>query len=200
MATKAAPAARRQQTSVACAAEPKSRSAVLRQGAAAAATLVALSPSSAALAKGEPKPKGPITSSLVDAETAAKIEDAPRQKTASGLEYIDIVEGSGPKAPNGFQVTAHYVAMTPAGNSFDDSVQKGTPYDIRVGAGQVIPGLDEGIRTMKVGGLRRLYIPGELGFPKGLPSAPGRPRVPPNSPLIFDVKLLYIPGFDTDDE
>jgi peptidylprolyl isomerase len=47
---------------------------------------------------------------------------------------------------------------------------------------------------MQPGGVRRLYIPGELGFPKGLPSGPGRPRVPPLSPLIFDVKLLYIPG------
>jgi peptidylprolyl isomerase len=47
---------------------------------------------------------------------------------------------------------------------------------------------------MQPGGVRRLYIPGSLGFPKGLPSGPGRPRVPPLSPLIFDVKLLYIPG------
>lgn len=53
---------------------------------------------------------------------------------------------------------------------------------------------------MKTGGVRRLYIPGDLAFPKGLPAAAGRPRVPPASPVIFDVQLLYIPGFDVDDE
>jgi peptidylprolyl isomerase len=50
----------------------------------------------------------------------------------------------------------------------------GKPYDIRLGAGNVIPGLDEGISTMRSGGLRRLYIPGSLAFPKGLRAAAGR--------------------------
>lgn len=53
---------------------------------------------------------------------------------------------------------------------------------------------------MKVGGIRRLFIPGDLAFPKGLSAAAGRPRVPPSSPVIFDVQLLYIPGFEVDDE
>ena len=51
-----------------------------------------------------------------------------------------------------------------------------------------INGLNEGLKSMRVGGLRRLYIPGPLGFPKGLASGPGRPRVPPFSPLVFDVR------------
>ncbi|WVZ02698.1 hypothetical protein V8G54_023504 [Vigna mungo] len=79
--------------------------------------------------------------------------------------------------------------------------------DIKVGQGpsppigfQVIPGLDEGILSMKVGGKRRLYIPGSLAFPKGLNSAPGRPRVAPSSPVIFDVSLEYIPGLEVDEE
>lgn len=70
----------------------------------------------------------------------------------------------------------------------------------RFGTGAVIPGLDEGLKTMKVGGVRRLYIPGDMAFPKGLPAAAGRARVQPASPVIFDVQLLYIPGFDEDDE
>jgi len=53
---------------------------------------------------------------------------------------------------------------------------------------------------VRPGGVRRLYIPGELGFPKGLASGPGRPRVPPKSPLIFDVKLVYLPGLQDADE
>ena len=125
---------------------------------------------------------------------------------------------------------AHYVAMTPNGKVFDSSLNRGAPYDIRIGAGQVrgagrgvgvglprsarrptpaappsplsqiVPGLDEGIATMRVGGLRRVYVPGALAFPKGLPSGPGRPRVPPASPVVFDVELLYIPGLDSDEE
>ena len=59
-----------------------------------------------------------------------------------------------------------------------------------------IPGLNEGLKTMQPGGVRRLYIPGALGFPKGLASGPGRPRVPPLSDVVFDVKLLLIPGVD----
>ena len=59
---------------------------------------------------------------------------------------------------------------------------------------QVIAGLDEGLGSMKVGGVRRLYIPGNLAFPKGLASGPGRPRVPPKTPVVFDVELVYVPG------
>lgn len=64
----------------------------------------------------------------------------------------------------------------------------------RVGAGIVIPGLDEGLLTMRPGGIRRLFIPGNLAFPNGLKAAAGRARVPPASPVVFDVQLLYIPG------
>ncbi|XP_056174625.1 peptidyl-prolyl cis-trans isomerase FKBP16-3, chloroplastic isoform X3 [Syzygium oleosum] len=80
------------------------------------------------------------------------------------------------------------------------SLEKGQLYIFRVGSGQVIKGLDEGLLSMKVGGKRRLYIPGSLAFPKGLTSAPGRPRVAPNSPVIFDVSLEYIPGLEVDEE
>ena len=78
---------------------------------------------------------------------------------------------------------------------------EGKPNDVRItGLGQgetnVIPGLDEGILTMRSGGVRHLYIPGDLAFPKGLASAPGRPRISPFSPVVFDVKLLYIPGLE----
>ncbi|KAK9823119.1 hypothetical protein WJX72_000404 [[Myrmecia] bisecta] len=137
---------------------------------------------------------------LCEAECQASLDRLQTVTTASGLKYVDIKVGSGPSPPTGFQVVANYVAMTPNGRVFDSSLDKGSPYDIRIGAGQVIPGLDEGVATMKVGGLRRLYIPGPLSFPKGLPAGPGRPRVPPASPVIFDVQLLYIPGLDLDDE
>ncbi|XP_047151222.1 peptidyl-prolyl cis-trans isomerase FKBP16-3, chloroplastic [Vigna umbellata] len=142
----------------------------------------------------EEKPK------LCDETCEKELENVPMVTTGSGLQYKDIKVGQGPSPPIGFQVAANYVAMVPSGQIFDSSLEKGQLYIFRVGSGQVIPGLDEGILSMKVGGKRRLYIPGSLAFPKGLTSAPGRPRVAPSSPVIFDVSLEYIPGLEVDEE
>lgn len=170
-----------------------------------------------------PRPAAAADKTLCDEACIAALDKAEEVTTPSGLKYKDIVVGSGPSPPVGYQVVVNYIAMTPEGRVFDSSLDRGAPYDIRIGAGtvrrgcfehtrtqqehhfhhaphalttQVIPGLDEGLQTMKVGGVRRLYIPGELAFPKGLPAAAGRPRVPPSSPVMFDVQLLYIPGLD----
>ncbi|KAG6552445.1 hypothetical protein Mapa_006006 [Marchantia paleacea] len=129
-----------------------------------------------------------------------ELDNIPTITTPSGLQYKDIVVGKGPSPPVGFQVYAHYVAMIPSGKIFDSSLDKGSAYIFRVGSGQVIKGLDEGILTMKIGGKRRLYIPGELAFPKGLGAAAGRPRVPPSSPVVFDVNLLLIPGLEGEED
>ncbi|XAR71068.1 Peptidylprolyl isomerase [Bertholletia excelsa] len=137
---------------------------------------------------------------LCDSTCEKELENVPMVTTESGLQYKDIKVGEGPTPPVGFQVAANYVAMVPSGQIFDSSLEKGQPYIFRVGSGQVIKGLDEGILSMKTGGKRRLYIPGPLAFPKGLTSAPGRPRVPPSSPVIFDVSLEYIPGLEADEE
>uniref|UniRef100_A0A0F7GYZ7 peptidylprolyl isomerase n=1 Tax=Hypseocharis bilobata TaxID=253189 RepID=A0A0F7GYZ7_9ROSI len=137
---------------------------------------------------------------LCDDKCEKELENVPMVTTESGLQYKDIKVGSGPSPPIGFQVAANYVAMVPSGQIFDSSLEKGLPYLFRVGSGQVIKGLDEGILSMKVGGKRRLYIPGPLAFPKGLTSAPGRPRVAPSSPVVFDVSLEYIPGLEADEE
>ncbi|CAJ1933373.1 unnamed protein product [Sphenostylis stenocarpa] len=142
----------------------------------------------------EEKPK------LCDDTCEKELENVPMVTTGSGLQYKDIKVGQGPSPPIGFQVAANYIAMVPSGQIFDSSLEKGQPYIFRVGSGQVIQGLDEGILSMKVGGKRRLYIPGPLAFPKGLSSAPGRPRVAPSSPVVFDVSLEYIPGLEVDEE
>ncbi|GLT56561.1 hypothetical protein SLA2020_295950 [Shorea laevis] len=140
------------------------------------------------------------TQKLCDGTCEKELENVPMVTTESGLQYKDIKVGGGPNPPVGFQVAANYVAMIPSGQIFDSSLEKGQLYIFRVGSGQVIKGLDEGILSMKVGGKRRLYIPGPLAFPKGLTSAPGRPRVAANSPVIFDVSLEYIPGLETEEE
>ncbi|KAB2093421.1 hypothetical protein ERO13_A02G092400v2 [Gossypium hirsutum] len=141
----------------------------------------------------EEKPK------LCDDACEKELENVPMVTTESGLQYKDIKVGEGPSPPVGFQVAANYVAMVPSGQIFDSSLEKGQPYIFRVGSGQVIKGLDEGILSMKIGGKRRLYIPGPLAFPKGLTSAPGRPRVAPSSPVVFDVSLEYIPGLEDEE-
>ncbi|XP_073266612.1 peptidyl-prolyl cis-trans isomerase FKBP16-3, chloroplastic [Populus alba] len=137
---------------------------------------------------------------LCDENCEKELENVPMVTTESGLQFKDIKLGQGPSPPVGFQVAANYVAMVPTGQIFDSSLEKGQLYICRVGSDQVIKGLDEGILSMKVGGKRRLYIPGLLAFPKGLTSAPGRPRVAPNSPVVFDVSLEYIPGLEVEEE
>ncbi|KAI5653629.1 hypothetical protein M9H77_30816 [Catharanthus roseus] len=104
----------------------------------------------------EEKPK------LCDDACEKELENVPMVTTESGLQYKDIKVGGGPSPPIGFQVAANYVAMVPSGQIFDSSLEKGQPYIFRVGSGQVIKGLDEGILSMKVGGKRRLYIPGPV--------------------------------------
>jgi peptidylprolyl isomerase len=86
------------------------------------------------------------------------------------------------------------VATLPNGRIFENSLERKAPFDVRIGTGMVVAGLDEALSTMRVGGVRRVYVPGNLSFPKPLKAAAGRPSVPANSPVIFDVQLLYIPG------
>lgn len=136
---------------------------------------------------------------LCDEACKQMLADKEKVTLPSGLQFQDIVVGKGPSPPVGYQVTVHYVAMTPEGRIFANSLERGNPYDFRVGAGQIVPGLDEGLKTMSVGGIRRIYVPGNLAYPKGLTAGPGRPRVPPSSPVIFDVQLLLVPGLDNED-
>jgi FKBP-type peptidyl-prolyl cis-trans isomerase len=108
--------------------------------------------------------------------------------TASGLQYWDIVVGSGATATPGSTVKVHYTGFLTAGQKFDSSRDRGQPFSFPLGAGQVIKGWDEGVAGMKVGGQRQLRIPPELGY--GAAGAPG--AIPPNATLIFDVELLAV--------
>jgi FKBP-type peptidyl-prolyl cis-trans isomerase len=109
-------------------------------------------------------------------------------KTASGLEYWDIKAGTGAAAQTGQHVKVDYTGWLTDGKKFDSSVGTGKPFELMLGAGQVIKGWDEGIVGMKVGGKRQLRIPPDLAYgAKGYPGV-----IPPNSTLIFDVKLLEV--------
>lgn len=109
-------------------------------------------------------------------------------KTASGLSYVDLVQGSGPSPTAGKSVKVHYTGWLENGTKFDSSVDRGEPFVFTIGAGQVIPGWDEGVLTMKMGGKRKLIIPPQLGY--GAEGAGG--VIPPNATLVFEVELLDV--------
>jgi hypothetical protein len=110
--------------------------------------------------------------------------------TPSGLQYRDLVVGSGPVPETGQLVTAHYTGRLLDGTVFDTSLQEGRgPFEFVLGFGQVIAGWDEGFSTMQVGGRRILVIPPELAYGDFPP--PGS-LIPPGATLVFDVELLAI--------
>ena len=106
--------------------------------------------------------------------------------TESGLKYYDFEVGSGEQPSAGDSVTVHYTGWLEDGTKFDSSLDRGQPFTLVLGQGNVIPGWDEGLSTMRYGGRRQLVIPPELGY--GEQGAPG--AIPPNSTLIFEVELL----------
>ena len=106
-------------------------------------------------------------------------------KTASGLEYEDIVVGTGASPTQGKNVKVHYTGTLTNGTKFDSSVDRGQPIEFPIGTGGVIKGWDEGLMTMKVGGKRKLRIPPALGY-----GANPNGKIPANATLLFDVELV----------
>jgi FKBP-type peptidyl-prolyl cis-trans isomerase len=117
-----------------------------------------------------------------------EIDPASLTKTASGLQYQDVVTGSGAEATPGQVAVVHYTGWLTDGKKFDSSRDRGEPFSFPVGGGQVIAGWDEGVAGMKVGGRRKLVIPPDLGYGAG--GSP--PVIPPASTLVFDVELLEV--------
>ncbi len=109
------------------------------------------------------------------------------QVTPSGLSITDLVEGTGPSAHSGMTAKVHYTGWLKNGTEFDSSKSRG-PFQFRMGGGQVIPGWDEGLIGMMVGGKRRLVIPPHLGYgDRGSP-----PIIPPDAELTFEIELLGV--------
>jgi len=118
----------------------------------------------------------------------SEVDEVDYMTTDSGLMYYDIVEGDGEMPPEAATVIVHYTGWLEDGTKFDSSLDRGEPFAFMLGQGQVIPGWDEGVATMKVGGKRQLRIPAELGY--GEAGSGG--VIPPGATLIFDVELLAI--------
>ena len=105
-----------------------------------------------------------------------------------GLVSRDLVVGTGARAEAGKMITVDYEGWLADGTKFDSSIDRGQPFHFLLGARQVIPGWDQGVRGMRVGGKRRLVIPPQLAY--GAQGAP--PVVPPNATLIFEISLLDV--------
>lgn len=109
------------------------------------------------------------------------------QQSSSGLLYYDIAPGSGELPTPGQQVVFHYTGYNESGRRVDSTYQKGRPAETRVGINGMIPGFEEGISSMRAGGIRRIVIPPELGPPTG-PST----FFSSKQYEVFDVELLSI--------
>lgn len=97
-------------------------------------------------------------------------------------------QGDGAEAKAGKTVTVHYVGTLTDGSKFDSSRDRGEGFTFKLGAGQVIEGWDKGVAGMKIGEMRKLTIPPEMGYgARGFP-----PVIPANSTLIFEVELLEV--------
>jgi hypothetical protein len=108
--------------------------------------------------------------------------------TASGLQIIEVEVGTGDEAQQGQTVSVHYTGWLADGTKFDSSLDRGQPLPFVLGVGEMIPGFDEGVAGMKVGGTRRLILPPDLAYgPQGRP-----PVIPPNAELTFDVQLVSV--------
>jgi hypothetical protein len=130
-------------------------------------------------------PSGGVDPTLTPIEPTA--EGEPR-KLGNGLEVTTLKAGTGDTLKAGQTARVHYVGTLENGSKFDSSRDKGQPFPVKVGVGQVIRGWDVGLPGMKVGELRRLKIPHPLAYgEQGQP-----PVIPPRSTLIFEVELIGI--------
>lgn len=106
----------------------------------------------------------------------------------SGLKIETLKSGSGTRAADrGDLISVHYTGWLTDGKKFDSSVDRGTPFEFKLGQGKVITGWEEGLRGMKIGEKRRLTVPAKIGY-----GSRGTARIPPRSTLIFEVELLGI--------
>jgi peptidylprolyl isomerase len=122
------------------------------------------------------------------------------QTLEDGLKIEDIKLGDGKEVKSGDSIAINYIGTLPDGTKFDSSYDRGIPFQTVIGVGRVIKGWDEGVVGMKVGGRRRLTIPGDLAYGEnGIQARDAQGNVikdkyviPPNSILIFDVELVYV--------
>jgi peptidylprolyl isomerase len=152
-----------------------------------AASEPAASPTTTATETNPEEPSKPTEGGKVSKDLDEKPEiPKPTGTPPSKLESEDIVEGKGKEAKEGDKVTVQYVGVAfSTGEEFDASWERDEPFEFTLGAGEVIPGWDEGVQGMKEGGRRQLTIPAELAY--GAQGSP--PAIGPNETLVFVIDL-----------
>ena len=134
------------------------------------------------------KPASPEGKISEDVDTKPEIPK-PGGSPPTKLEANDIVEGKGTAAKEGDKVSVQYVGVAfSTGEEFDASWERGEPFPFTLGAGEVIPGWDEGVVGMKEGGRRQLVIPAELAY--GAQGSP--PAIGPNETLVFVIDMVKV--------
>ena len=127
------------------------------------------------------------TETMTEDATHSQKDTVAENTSATELKSEILQPGSGQAATKGDNVVVHYTGTFTDGKKFDSSVDRGTPFNFTLGAGQVIRGWDEGVVGMLIGEKRKLTIPPEMGY-----GAQGVGPIPPNSTLVFEVELLDI--------
>jgi len=162
----------------------------------AVASLLAFVCTAVALAEAKPDSTKAATAEVTKKDTTkapvaagkTKVEKQDTVTTASGLKYVDIKTGNGAVPKTGQIVEVHYTGWFSDGKMFQSSKDRGVPISFPLGQGKVVKGWDEGLSTMKVGGVRKLILAPALAY-----GAAGRaPLIPPNATLVFEVELLSV--------
>jgi peptidylprolyl isomerase len=141
----------------------------------------------AAQKPGKPAAAAPVADSVSTEFVAPKLKDleAASKYTFSGLRFVVVKPGKGPKPASGKKLKVHYTGWLTDGTKFDSSRDRIQPFEFPLGQHQVIAGWDEGLADMRKGERRILLIPPDLGY-----GARATGPIPANSTLIFDVELV----------
>ena len=134
--------------------------------------------------------KAPPTGKQDFLEVFTVLPESRFRTTPSGLKVATLKEGSGKVAANGMKIKVKYTGWLESGKKFDSSLKRNQPFELKLGAGQVIKGWEEGLVGMKPGERRQLIIPANLAY--------GNRKVgdiPPGSTLIFNIEVVSVePG------
>src|SRR5579863_7252527 len=116
-----------------------------------------------------------------------KLPDSRFKQSPSGLKVAVLSEGQGATATKGATVKVRYTGWLPDGTKFDSSEDKGQPFELKLGSGQVIQGWEEALAGMKPGEKRQVVIPPNLAYGSRQVG-----NIPPNSTLIFNIEVLSV--------
>eukprot|EP00559_Dactyliosolen_fragilissimus_P006373 CAMPEP_0184856564 /NCGR_PEP_ID=MMETSP0580-20130426/1758_1 /TAXON_ID=1118495 /ORGANISM="Dactyliosolen fragilissimus" /LENGTH=202 /DNA_ID=CAMNT_0027351667 /DNA_START=79 /DNA_END=687 /DNA_ORIENTATION=+ len=137
-------------------------------------------------------------STLISSSQPAFAEDESIS-LPSGTSYVITKPGDGPKPDIGEMAAIRFKANVKGGNQIDDIFDKPEPYYTRIGSGGLIKGVEEVLPKMRVGDRFFITVPTSMAFgPKGRPASAGKPRIPGDAIIEFEVEMVGLPGKETE--